>query len=1335
MNKNLFRFLHIMVLLIGAQWIQPECRAQVEEVYLTPHFHYDPVFQEDQNDYTAVGFDRCRRFLADLAADPDYAVVFSEIDYMKPFFDAFPEERADVLTLIAGRRIETGGSYSEPNELSIGGEGIIRNILYGRAYHEGVLGDTRAGVYMPFDVFGHSMQLTQILAKTRYQGCIWRKGNPPTEKWVGVTVPGLPPDFMSVAPDGSTLHHRREHYKAISGTKSLEQLTGDVMRKIRTQEALGWRADFATLSSADFAYPEPWLAGHGAALKAQTPSILLSGPLAYFEAIKRQSEAEGKRLPEVARDFSLYHAGTALTRVNLKMANRYAENALLSAEKYSAMAALLGARYPEAALDKAWRQVIFNQHHDGITGTCNDRSYFDMMGGYREALELAAGVRDNAAAFLAKQVNTAAAAPAGAAESFPIVVFNPLGHAHTGVVSLPWMQEIPAGISFTDSSGAPVDAEITGARMRGMNPLEFRYRFVARGVPPMGHKTYYMSVDRAAMNNSGDFEWVDESGPAVIENEFFRVAVDPARGGAVTDLLDKQANRRIVDADSAFPGNELIVLQEDRGPQYPAWELSTTGVKDMSSKRAAEVRVKRRPVSQTIEVRGSLPGLGDFLQEIILYKGIKRIDFVTTIANPASVADENDRNLWMVRFPARLNGTAPVVEDRFFAAARRRSLEPLSYRTDLEKMLTQSAPYSAGQWVEEGAAVRLDILDPDGKTADALALQLCGIVHTAAPESVAAAQSLQRALIQRGVSCTPAIDSENQNADLLNRNFRFVLDIAGDNAYAAAALKGKRREAYTQWLAETGTAKILFEALANDLNIKKVTTLAIGAKDAAAMGALIADITETIKRDARIRISNREDTRGKSERAAPDDYGIALINQGTILHSFDGNGAIVMGLFHSAQWAKDLMGTPFTFPENKTHRFTYSLYPHQGDWRAADTWKAAQEVNAPLSAAMTDIHPGPLPAVGSFINITSDSVALSAVKAAGNPLAFMQTAVQAGPHRGVVIRLNETEGKPDTATLEFFRPVKAVWRANMIEEKTGDAPLPLSGPRTLKLDIGPNAVETIVVEFADAQPAAPGAPALGPESEPPGAIFSKYWDYNLGAAYMRNSPVTVSVGFPPGELLDPEQIRLGIVKAGEPGIGKGENRLRLAVSNNSADARLKGRVTVSIPQGWSAEPDVLGVDLGPLEFQTVDLTVHAERPVESGWVRADFLSDAGERYFDALRIRQAAPLDATAETAHSPDRLIVRLRNNQQDRITGAVMPVTPMEAWPEALSGGVSFVSGFDRAKQFDLAAGETADLEFGFRVNAPDLPGAGRFWIMVKILYNGEFLYIPVHAGSRKG
>ena len=48
--------------------------------------------------------------------DPVYKFVLAEVDYLKPYFDAHPQDRAELLSLLAAGRVEImGGTYNEPN--------------------------------------------------------------------------------------------------------------------------------------------------------------------------------------------------------------------------------------------------------------------------------------------------------------------------------------------------------------------------------------------------------------------------------------------------------------------------------------------------------------------------------------------------------------------------------------------------------------------------------------------------------------------------------------------------------------------------------------------------------------------------------------------------------------------------------------------------------------------------------------------------------------------------------------------------------------------------------------------------------------------------------------------------------------------------------------------------------------------------------------------------------------------------------------------------------------------------------------------------------------------
>ena len=363
--------------------------------YLVPGFHSDVVWLEDQRDYARVLMDALRQNLRVCRADPDYGFLVHELTYLKPYLDTHPHHREFLRELVAAGRVGTGGSHSQPAETLVGGESLVRNILYGRLFHEAVLGD-RPEVLMAWDIFGHVIQLPQLLAKSRFGGCVWSKD-----------IRGALPVFWGQALDGTVALFRRVSYWLDASDK--ERALAFFRDAVEELRSFGFAADLR-FDCVDFKPPSAWLAGRCGRLARGGHNVVVSGKGAerwFREAHERLREGKASA-PVLARDFEWHHQGTALSRVNLKIANRLAENLVLNAERFATLASFLGAAYPDRALDKAWRQLLFNQHHDAITGTLCDRAYLDVMLGYREALEIGAEVLGRSLDTLANLADTTA---------------------------------------------------------------------------------------------------------------------------------------------------------------------------------------------------------------------------------------------------------------------------------------------------------------------------------------------------------------------------------------------------------------------------------------------------------------------------------------------------------------------------------------------------------------------------------------------------------------------------------------------------------------------------------------------------------------------------------------------------------------------------------------------------------------------------------------------------------------------------------------------------------------------------------------------------------------
>ena len=83
-------------------------------MFMVSHFHYDPVWWNTQAAYTSVwteeppgrcrqtnGFELVSAHLEMARREPEYKFVLAEVDYLKPFWDTHPEDRADLRRLIA----------------------------------------------------------------------------------------------------------------------------------------------------------------------------------------------------------------------------------------------------------------------------------------------------------------------------------------------------------------------------------------------------------------------------------------------------------------------------------------------------------------------------------------------------------------------------------------------------------------------------------------------------------------------------------------------------------------------------------------------------------------------------------------------------------------------------------------------------------------------------------------------------------------------------------------------------------------------------------------------------------------------------------------------------------------------------------------------------------------------------------------------------------------------------------------------------------------------------------------------------------------------------------
>ncbi|MDE3024723.1 MAG: glycoside hydrolase, partial [Acidobacteriota bacterium] len=82
---------------------------------------------------------------------------------LEDYADIRPENVGRLSALLAAGRLEAGPWYVLPDEILVGGESLLRNLLLGRAVCRRFGAEPADAGYEP-DCFGHPAQLTQVLA-------------------------------------------------------------------------------------------------------------------------------------------------------------------------------------------------------------------------------------------------------------------------------------------------------------------------------------------------------------------------------------------------------------------------------------------------------------------------------------------------------------------------------------------------------------------------------------------------------------------------------------------------------------------------------------------------------------------------------------------------------------------------------------------------------------------------------------------------------------------------------------------------------------------------------------------------------------------------------------------------------------------------------------------------------------------------------------------------------------------------------------------------------------------------------------------------------------------
>jgi alpha-mannosidase len=1243
-------------------------------MWMVSHFHYDPIWWNTQGQFTESrlsmpdedgrlpdvrsAFELVGAHLDRARKDPDYKFVLAEIDYLKPYFDVYPQDREDLRALMAEGRIEiVGGNYNEPSTNLTCAESTIRNAVYGIGFQRDVFGGDPRTAWM-IDVFGHDPGYPGLMAAAGLTSSSWARG--PFHQWGPSGAEGggnrrmqFGSEFEWLSPDGRGLltSYMAQHYSAgwkLQGLPDLASAELEAYGQFRALAQVATTRNVMLPVGADHVIPSRWVTDIHRDWNQRYvwPRFTTAVPAEFFAAVTADAAPSGPAtsgawITPQTRDMGPVYTGKDVSYIDTKQAQRAIETAVTEAERLGTMAWLKGAPFPHAELDKAWRLLAYGAHHDAITGVESDQVYLDLAGGWREAWELGSAARRDAAAYLSASVATAQAGLA-------IHVVNAVARARSGMARVT-VEVADAGTPSTswleirDASGQPVPSLAEGVRRRDDGSLaEVTLTFAARDVPALGSATYQAVPAEQEGSASGWQAITGGDGAAryAIENDAYLVTANPAQGGTVT-ITDKRTGASVL----AGPGNELVIQDEyalhPRHGEGP-WHLSPKGPGTGSASVPARVAAQRCPAGSRLVASFTFEGL-DVTQETLLWDDAGRVEFRTHVDGYRG----HDR-LLRVRFPADVPGGLPVYQTATAVIGRSFGLSDVD---TAEHWFTLDNP--AHQWFGLGSVARVRTGDRNGLT------QAIGVAEVVCPdiqnEHRSVIRDLMIALAGVGVTATcsqaegsryGAIDADSNLPDV-----RITLGGPEVNGFTAevlaAAGPGYAKALEAKLAAGAGTARLWVpaarsreDAFGPDADVRGPGDLPVlivagsgPGELAAAVTALAEDLADALVEaglgvDADLsglEVDADPDRLGGSRRPVPvplADRTVAVLNRGTPSCVVTPDGTLHMSLMRSCSaWPSGIWidGDPRKTPDGSSfawqhwsHTFEYALASGQGDWRTAGFNIAAEDYSHDLITAVTRSGAaGSAEAIGSAgageagggeVSVEPANVTVSAVKPRGNPLAAgkvrgLVTAGAPGPE-AVTVRLRETAGKATTARLRLAAtggPGAGISAAWLTDLLEESDGAPLPvQDGTVTVDIAAFGTVTLVVRTSSV--AAAGGRLLSP-TEPVEPVYARYWLHGKGPAPAGNLPVAVHFSSTRVALADPGDAAT----------------LTLTVGCGTEPA--SGTVELVVPSGITvaaAEEDPhaasLDYELAPGGYAAWELTVRAAPGTAPG------------RYFVAARI-------------------------------------------------------------------------------------------------------------------
>ncbi len=497
-------------------------------IHMIGHGHIDPTWLWNWKE----GFEEIRATFRSALERMDETQEFIFTASSACFYQWIKESESCMFDVIKKRIQEgrweiAGGFWVEPDCNIPCGESFVRHGLYSQRFFLREFGK-RCSVGFNPDSFGHAGSLPQLLKKLGMEYYVYMRPEPNKEKiYPTGTI------FWWQSQEGSSVLAAQipDGYEA-SGKRITEKIKrlpyysflGPGQRHILcfygvgnhgggpTREAIKAIQEIDTKNGDDIVQP------------------VFSSLENFFSEFLSNTDME--HIPVLQDELQHHARGCYSAHSEVKYLNRTVEHALMNAERLATVARWLGkCSYPHDEIEEAWKNLLYNQFHDILAGTCLESSYDNTRDQLGAARHQADKIINSAIQTIACDIDTSM-------EGNSIIVFNPLPWSVTAPLTAPPIVErnLKKPLHVVDESGQVIPSQpVCGERIDHVN-----YRFVGK-IPALGYRVFHVRGGDVDKKHSLPLE----GGLGFLSNSWWTLEFDPG-SGEMTRFKDNHRNVDII---------------------------------------------------------------------------------------------------------------------------------------------------------------------------------------------------------------------------------------------------------------------------------------------------------------------------------------------------------------------------------------------------------------------------------------------------------------------------------------------------------------------------------------------------------------------------------------------------------------------------------------------------------------------------------------------------------------------------------------------------------------------------------------------------------------------